>query len=233
MRRIELKSNSSNLLESQNIKELEYEKEVYDNNYIKFYIIEKIKYKIVNKGDISNYVEKTNFLINDEIDKYKIDIDKEKYIIQIEDISYGFKFNDQKPYDYFYKKCNFIYSDDYHLIVEFDVRETKGNYSYSNLDKIHIEYFRAYMNLKENCIYDVCGMDNETYYKLKQRARDMAKNYVDMVVHDDLSAYEAKDYYNEFEEHFNTIFKSIFDKVMSNQPKVKDDFNKVKKLETK
>ena len=217
---------------SKNIETVEYEKEVYDNGYIKFYIIEKLYYKVDSKSKIANYSSDTVFLTNDEIDKYGINIDKTKYVVQLENIDYGYKIND-KSYSCDYKKIEFVNADDYHLSINFELKdELKSDSLFAKeVILILIEYFRVYIYNKENCIYDACHLTKDDYIKLKERARIISKNYVDMHMRENLKDYsDASKYYQECEKQFNIVFKSMYNQIVNSEKNVKQNFEKVKKI---
>ena len=210
------------------IKVANRELEIYDNSYIKFSLIEILRYKEVLKNSIPNYIEESRILKNVDFDLYNIEMDFEKYIGIIDSIKYKVKFND-------------YISDEEHSIVR--VEDCSSNHlvvKVKNSEDIRGTFYEidyCQLNIHGYLLYSSCGITNEFFEKAKKHAKDLAKNYTlrEGIIKASKNAsgkYTTQNICkNDYDEAYEDFLKKILGSFKMTKQQIEKNLSKVKKLE--
>ena len=215
------KVNEENNLLIENLKELDFEREIYTNNYIRFSIIEKIKYSIKKKTDIPNYLESALILKDYEIDEYGINIDKLEYVAIIEKVSYGLKFND-KIHNETYENLKFLYCDDNKFKFElYDQDGCKGTITISFSQVV----FKSPVWNNARLIYSSLNIPLEDFENIKKSAKRIATLYIK----NNCNNLPAKLFYETYNNYYKLLINSNLEKIVTNSDEISKKFTKVKR----
>ena len=212
------KEETENLKNEYNTK---HETFILDNGYIKVYIVENIKYEIINKKDSDG----ANILTSDELKKYNIKINEENSFARIIDIGYSFRFNDY----YFrgiFSKIDLGLIDPIDNIVCFSVGDYDGRYS-SN----YVEIEEFLVKVAGRPVYCVsCNINQKGLDSLKKEAKVITNLYMrNKLINDSDSISSALDYYIQYKNQYKSIINYEYEKNKSFSIQAKENVEKVRK----
>ena len=203
----------------ENTQKISYEYEMYDNGYIKFFVIEFIKYKLVDKSNMPNYLENLKIITDEELKKYNIDIDSEKYVAIIQNIQYKIKFNDFLIRDEF-EKIEYLYCDDNEYKFKAYITGNSpsiGTISFSQVTQQYEKSNEKYL------VYSTLNIPCHDFEKIEKRCDILAREYLHR-----LNAVPNV-YYERYQKIYRMFIKDELLKISINKFKLESSFEKIKK----